>query len=148
MVPVCQSPTCTSPVYKAGLCLPHLTAAIRSLKDTKKAAGLCIEAGCEKPRRAQERCSSHYQAWRRANGTTPCKVSQCTSAATGKGMCDKHQRRTERHGSPHISQQSTPHQATCTHTGCENAAKAARGLCWKHYRETRTAETTPSVAAA
>lgn len=64
----------------------------------------CTMPDCGKPYYATGRCRSHYsklQRERRANTASPCKVDNCGEPGVGgRGWCQKHYRRFQRHGDP------------------------------------------------
>lgn len=81
------------------------------------AEATCVIDGCDKPVFVKMRgwCAAHYAKWRtygdpeaRRYGLPrrPCVIAGCDNLGTqsrGHGYCEKHYRRHQRHGSPHVT---------------------------------------------
>lgn len=63
---------------------------------------VCGQPGCERPYIARDRCSRHYQQWRRENLADPCSVKGCDKPHLARGLCDKHYYRWNKYGDPHL----------------------------------------------
>lgn len=61
---------------------------------------------------------------------TECSVPGCDRRSEAMGMCQKHRRRVQKHGSHELPARPT----SCLIDDCPNAVRA-RGLCRSHYRQ-------------
>ena len=98
----------------------------------------CGQAGCSRDAKKRGFCDTHYKlAIRRGQLSTGqpvplCVVDGCGSRRVGKGYCNKHYTRFQKHQDPTAVKGRRTWGPVCTAQGCAETAKSA-GYCWSHY---------------
>lgn len=74
-------------------------------------------------------------------GQRICSIEGCTDRVRGRGWCNKHLLRAQRHGDPLGGGTSPSPGATCSVEGCDTPHHS-KGMCAVHYRRfQRTGQT-------
>lgn len=92
---------------------------------------VCVEPGCGRPVRANERCAKHY------DNPTRCRI--CGKAAKARELCVSHYT-LWRKGKPLTSADTTRLVPRCAVPGC-GLEVHAKGLCGRHYAEYQRQDT-------
>jgi site-specific DNA recombinase len=130
----CSVASCAEPYSAGGYCKLHLSrvtrhgepgAAHRHRMPPYRGA-VCVNDGCDSTAVSGQRCSPHYDAWRRDDPTQPrCRAADCGRSAQVGDLCTRHYQRLTRTG-------STSYVRTCASRFSRRSHAHPRGRRARH----------------